>query len=247
MENVENDVGLNGKVKVVVLDGKRVLFPPNKNTTFFILFAFTIFCIRYIQLSYKRIVGKILNYFLIRVNALARVVHRIPVPVLRISLLLSFPIFFPFDLSLSLALSSFIRAVCVCSCVWCALRYCSDSIGIDNGHQSKYSTRIFGIGWFCFEFCIVVHCGCVYAISAYDLLMPKTVYFRDGRMFYWMVLHCISYNRSHMCDTCKIVAKERTTSISSILFNFYRVSLPPPHRPLSSPIALSGGSVCLSL
>lgn len=59
----------------------------------------------------------------------------------------------------------------------------------------------------------LLYCGCVYAISAYDLLMPKTVYIWDGRMFYWLVLHCISYIvNAHICDTCKIVAKERTMS-----------------------------------
>lgn len=96
----------------------------------------------------------------------------------------------------------------------------------------------------------LLYCGCVYAISAYDLLMPKTVHFWDGHMFYWMVLHCISYIvNAHICDTCKIVANECTTSI---LFNFHIVTAAaaaaaaaslPFTFPFSHPL---GGSICLS-
>lgn len=61
----------------------------------------------------------------------------------------------------------------------------------------------------------LLHCGCVYAISAYDLLMPETAHLWDGQMFYWMVLHCISYivnaARTHMRAHAKLFAKERTT------------------------------------
>lgn len=57
---VENDLGLNEKVKVVVLGEKRVLFYGNKirRLTFFIVFAFDTSSLR-INIYVQQIVGKI--------------------------------------------------------------------------------------------------------------------------------------------------------------------------------------------